>query len=138
MRSAIYWNAVPLTAVQSSTSRCLKIQERRFSIGSSLMLMMLSKARERVARTLGISSRQHEVKHRLGVDPLDRMGQRRRFGQIVRGDASEDVHGPFAGGAADRRSRWRLPRIKAEERRLFSTGKAVIRSEYSLDNRGRG
>ena len=55
-RSAMYWKAVPFTAVHSSTSRCLKIQDGRLSIGRSLMLMMLSKAPVVMLGHSGISS----------------------------------------------------------------------------------
>ena len=52
----MYWNAVPFTAVQSSTSRCLKIHERRFSMGRSRMLMMLSNGAVVAGEQFGISS----------------------------------------------------------------------------------
>ena len=50
------WNAVPLTAVQSSTIRWRKIQLGRFGIGRSVMLMIVSNAAVVSAGQSGIVS----------------------------------------------------------------------------------
>ncbi len=68
----------------------------------------------RRARAIRQIVAEHDVKNRLGVNSLDGIGQGRRLGQIVGGDASENVHDPsgkrraglrLSGGWEERKSR---------------------------------
>ena len=71
-----------------------------------------------------------EVKHRLGMDPLDRVRQRRRLGQIICGDASENVHAsPFARSAVVAATGSTVAAGWRKEPRSFLGREAVIRTE---------
>ena len=55
-------------------------------------VMMLSNGGRDRGRALRHHVGEDDVKHGLGMNPLDRVGQRRRLGQVIRRDASEYVH----------------------------------------------